>query len=79
MSTETPRRSISLEIRVWAKRQGKYIHIHIAGPHRLHKTVTNRVGSRRYHPTLFHDLRRILVEHDLWSYGNEEEEPGRDN
>lgn len=66
-----PGQSLAIGIGVWAAKQGGRIHIHLTGPLDMHTTVTNHEGSERYHRTLFRDLRRILVEHDAWPYGDE--------
>lgn len=62
--------AVVLTIGLWAQRQGTGIQIHITGIPG-HTTVTNNVGSERYHRTLFRDLRRVLVEHDCWLFGGE--------
>jgi len=59
---------------IWAERTGKYIHIHMTGDGEnfVHTTVTNNPKSRkRYHKTLFRDLRRLLIAHDRWAFGAE--------
>ena len=60
---------------IWAeKRTGKYIHIHMTGDGEnfVHTTVTNNPKSKkRYHKTLFRDLRRLLIAHDRWPFGDE--------
>lgn len=68
------RKSLVLGVGVFAKRQGKNIHIHITGTSNRHTTVTNAPDSRRYHRTLFRDLRRLLITNDLWAFGDEGEE-----
>lgn len=67
-------KSLVVAMGVWAKRQGKAIHIHLTGPGDFHTTVTNRKVSERYHRTLFRNLRRVLIEEDRWSFGDEGEE-----
>ena len=62
-----------LAIGVWAARQSKSgpIHIHITGTEKFHTTVTSDPESERYHRTLFRDLRRLLIEQNCWSFGEE--------
>lgn len=67
----TKRNSIVLAVGVWAKRRGKQLHIDITGTRNFHTTVTNDKASDRYHRTLFRDLRRVLIEHDCWRFGDE--------
>ena len=56
---------------MWAKRQGKWIHIHLTGPDDSQTTVTNNPESVRYHRTLFRNLRRTLVKQSCWPFGEE--------
>jgi hypothetical protein len=58
---------------VWAARQSQSgpIHIHITGTEKFHTTVINDPDSERYHRTLFRDLRRLLIEQNCWSFGEE--------
>ena len=56
---------------LWAKRQGKWIHIHMTGPDDSHTTVTNNPDSVRFHRTLFRDLRRTLINQGCWPFGDE--------
>jgi hypothetical protein len=56
---------------IWAKREGKWIHIHLTGPDNSHTTVTNNPNSERYHRTLFRDLRRTLLRLHCWEFGEE--------
>ncbi len=63
--------SVVLAIGVWAKRRGKQLHIDITGPSNFHTTITNDKNSDRYHRTLFRDLRRVLIRHDCWRFGEE--------
>jgi hypothetical protein len=65
------RGSLVLAIGVWQKRRGKRLHIDITGTKNFHTTVTNDMKSDRYHRTLFRDLRRVLVTHGCWSFGDE--------
>jgi len=63
--------SVVLAIGIWAKRKGQNrIRIDITGTGK-HTTVTNDPSSERYHRTLFRDLRRILIEHGCWPFGEE--------
>jgi len=55
---------------VWAKRRGDWIDIHVTGTEKFHTTVTNQPDSKRYHRTLFRNLRRLLVEHARWPFGD---------
>ena len=63
--------SVVLAIGVWAKRRGKQLHIDITGTKNLHTTITNDENSDRYHRTLFRDLRRVLIAHNCWQFGDE--------
>ncbi len=65
--------AIILAIGVWARRDTDKgpIRIDITGPKDMHTTVTNNPGSERYHRTLFRDLRRVLMENNCWSFGEE--------
>jgi hypothetical protein len=56
---------------LWAKKQGKWIQIHLTGPDDSHTTVTNNPDSVRFHRTLFRDLRRTLVNQGCWPFGEE--------
>ncbi len=64
-------KSLVLGVGVFAQKQGKQIHIHITGTSDKHTTVTNDPDSRRYHRTLFRDLRHLLIDHGLWAFGDE--------
>ncbi len=67
-----PGHSLALGVGVWAKRnQSGRIHIHITGGKAFHTTVTNHRESKRYHRTLFRNLRRLLDEQGAWPYGND--------
>lgn len=66
-----PGRALALGVGVWAEKRAGRIDIHLTGRGDMHTTVTNKLGSERYHRTLFRDLRRVLVEHDAWPYGEE--------
>jgi hypothetical protein len=65
--------AVVLAVGLWAARQSKSgpIHIHITGTEKFHTTVTNEPDSERYHRTLFRDLRRLLIEQNAWSFGDE--------
>ena len=65
--------AVVLAVGLWAVRQSKSgpIHIHITGTEKFHTTVTNDPDSERYHRTLFRDLRRLLIEQNCWSFGEE--------
>ncbi len=68
--------SLAVAIGVWARQDGKHIRIDITGLGG-HTTVSNRPG-KRYHRTLFRNLRRFLIENDQWQFGDagaETEEP----
>ena len=66
------RGSVVLAIGVWPKRRGKQLHIDITGPKAFfHTTITNDPNSDRYHRTLFRNLRRVLIEHGCWKFGDE--------
>ena len=62
-----------------AKKEGKWIQIHITGPNDLHTTVTNDPDSVRFHKILYRDFRQTLVEQDCWPYGDEGAEVGVEN
>lgn len=68
--------AVVLAIGVWAQREreGGPIQIHITGTPNFHTTVTNNEKSKRYHRTLFRDLRRLLVENKCWPFGAEGKE-----
>ena len=67
-----PGNSVALGIGVFVgKDQSQHIQIHITGGDRFHTTVTNYRGSERYHRTLIRNLRRVLIQHDAWPYGDE--------
>ena len=63
--------AVVLAVGLWAERRTANgpIHIHIAGTGKGHTTVTNSTGSERHHRTLFRDLRRVLLKHNCWYYG----------
>ncbi len=66
-------KALAIVVGVWVekpKADGP-IHIHITGTPTFHTSVTNQEGSERYHRTLFRNLRRLLVEHSRWPFGNE--------
>ena len=75
----SPRRAIALGIGVWAEKRSGRIHIHVTGGEGFHTTVTSHPGSERYHRTLFRNLRRLLIEHDAWPYGDEGSETESDD
>ncbi len=67
-----PRGSVVLGIGIWAKKNPSgRIHIHVTGGDRFHTTVTNQPKSVRYHRILFRNLRRVLMDHRAWPYGQE--------
>ncbi len=68
--------AIVIGLGLWAKKEGKWIQIHMTGPNDLHTTVTNNPDSVRYHKTLYRDLRRTLVDQGCWPYGDEGAEVG---
>lgn len=70
-----PRGALVLGVGVWAKKDasGK-IQIHVTGGDEFHTTVTNSMNSKRYHRTLFRNLRRTLLEHNAWPFGDEGDE-----
>jgi len=63
--------AVVVAVGVWVKRQGKALHIHLAGISGKQTTVTNQRGAERYHRTLFRDLRNLLIESNCWPYGDE--------
>lgn len=67
-----PGQAVVLATGIWAKRAGKnWIRIDITGTREFHTTVTNDPSSKRYHRTLFRDLRRVLVENGCWPFGTQ--------
>ena len=67
-----PGNALTLGVGVWAKKNASgRIQIHVTGGDRFHTTITNDVNSERYHRTLFRNLRRRLLEHDAWPFGDE--------
>ncbi len=68
--------AVVIGLGLWAKKQGRWIQIHMTGPNDLHTTVTNNPDSVRYHKTLYRDLRRTLVDQGCWPYGDEGAEVG---
>ena len=60
-------REVYVHIGVW--HDPKTGHIHIAGPKErtLHSTVCNKANSKRYHPSLYRQLRQILVRNRRWA------------
>ena len=69
--------TVYAHVGVWAqKNQSGTIYIHIANSEQqIHSSVTCNPGSRkRYQPTLFRDLRRLLIRLDAWQFGDEGEE-----
>jgi hypothetical protein len=65
--------AIAITFGIFAKKQGKWIHIHMTGDYTnfAHITVTNNPKSVRYHRTLFRNLRRLLIAYHKWQFGNE--------
>jgi hypothetical protein len=66
-------RAVAATFGIWASKQGKWIHIHLTGDGRnfAHTTVTNNPNSKRYHRTLFRNLRQILIAYNKWQFGDE--------
>ncbi len=63
--------AVVLAAGIWAKREGtNWIRIDITGTKNLHVTVTNNPNSKRFHRTLFRDLRRVLIANHCWPFGN---------
>ena len=58
---------------IWAERMGRYIRIDMTGDGEKfrHIVVTNNPESVMYHRTLFRDLRRLLIAHGRWPFGDE--------
>lgn len=63
--------AVVVAVGVWVKRQGKALHIHLAGISGKHTTVTNQRDSERYHRTLFRNLRCLLIKHNCSPLGDE--------
>ena len=64
------KKALVVSFGLWAERTGEQIHIHLSG-HGGHTTVTNDTKSKRYHKTLFRNLRRILLKEDRWPFGDD--------
>jgi hypothetical protein len=63
-------KSLALAVGLWAERKPGHIEIHVSG-HGKNTTVNNKLGSIRYHRTLFRNLRSVLIDHDVWQFGDE--------
>jgi len=63
-------RALAVTFGVWAERRSKTqpIHIHLSGGGG-NTTVTNDPKSKRYHKTIFRNLRRFLVKNERWEFG----------
>jgi hypothetical protein len=72
-------KAVVVGLGLWAKRQGKWIHIHMTGPDHSQTTVTNNPDSERYHRTLFRNLRRTLMSENCWEFGEEGGEVEQEN
>jgi len=66
--------AVVLAIGIWAAKRGNQLHIDITGTKTFHTTVTSDPNSKRYHRTLFRNLRKVLVDNGSWPYGSEGEE-----
>jgi hypothetical protein len=66
--------AVVLGIGLWVERTGKQLHIHMTGTKDFHTTVTNDPESKRYHRTLFRNLRRVLIQNQCWPFGDEGQE-----
>ena len=66
-------KAVVLGVGLWAEKSasGEQIEIHIKGAGECHTTVTSDPNSEGYHPTLFRDLRKVLVENQCWPFGSE--------
>ena len=65
-------KAMAVTFGLWAERKNKSqpIHIHISGSGG-NTTVTNDPNSKRYHRTLFRNLRSILIKNGRWEFGEE--------
>ena len=63
-------KAIAIAMGVWAARERDHIRIDITACN-SHTTITNDPKSKRYHRTLFRNLRKIMVENDVWQFGIE--------
>ena len=64
--------AVVLAIGIWAEREGKkWIRIDVTGTKDFHTTVTNDPNSKRYHRTLFRNLRRVLPAKKCWAFGED--------
>lgn len=71
--------SLVLAIGVWPQecRPGGPIDIHLTGTKKFHTTVTNDPNSKRYHRTLFRNLRNLLMDQQRWQLGDDGAETAR--
>jgi hypothetical protein len=71
VSDDDGEKALVLTLGIWTAKDGDVIVIHLAGDGEFfaHTTVNNNPGSARYHRTLFRNLRRVLVAHGRWPYG----------
>lgn len=56
---------------LWTEPQGPWVLIHMSEEGCPLSTVTNNPESDRYNRALFRDLRRSLLQQDLWPYGEQ--------
>jgi predicted oxidoreductase len=63
--------AVVLAAALWAERGGKQLQIHMTGTKDFHTTVTNDAKSERYRRTLFRNLRRVLIENNCRTFGDE--------
>ena len=66
-------KTITVAFGVWAGKKGRWIYIVMAGDGNgfSQVSVTHNPKSKMYHKTLFRDLRRLLIEYDKWTFGDE--------
>ncbi len=61
--------SLLVTVGIWAKQdKGGSIHIHLASRPHFHSTITNKLGRKRYHPSLFKALKSLLVNNGRWQF-----------
>lgn len=66
-------KSIAAVFGIWAEKVDEWIYINLTCDREnfRHVAVVNNPDSTMYHRTLFRDLRRLLIAHGKWPYGEE--------
>lgn len=67
------RKTITAAFGVWAYKRSRWIYILMCGNGKnfTQVAVTNNPKSTMYHRTLFRNLRRLLIAHGRWLFGEE--------